>query len=223
MTSPRTPGPHTMTTAKPVGLLLATMEPPASIEEEFQDWYDSEHFPERQSCPGFLTANRFVCVDGFPRYLALYDLEDVEVLRGEGYRRIAHARYSAWTHRIISRVWGQYRAEGVQVYPGAAQHGAAGPSARLVLWRFRGVPAGGEAGLVAGMRALYEGRAGTVQLRVFRVAPNESGDYVALAEIAAPTAAADLAALGAAARHVDLVNTYVLYRRAAPAAFPKST
>ena len=45
-----------MTTPQPVGLLLATMEPPAGLEEEFQDWYDSEHFPERQGCPGFLTA-----------------------------------------------------------------------------------------------------------------------------------------------------------------------
>ena len=35
-----------------VGLLFATMEPPANIEEEFQDWYDTEHFPERQSLPG---------------------------------------------------------------------------------------------------------------------------------------------------------------------------
>ena len=206
----------------PVGLLLATMEPPANIEEEFQDWYDSEHFPERVNCPGFLTANRFVCIDGWPRYLALYDLDGVETLRGEGYRQIAHARYSAWTHRIMAKVWGQYRAEGEQVYPGGALHGRAGPAARLVLWRFRGVPAGGEAGLVAGLRALYEDKPGTVQLRVFRVAPAGSGDYVAMAELGGPAAAPDLAALGAYARHADLVNTYVAYARAAPGAFPKN-
>ena len=94
------------------GLLFATMEPPANIEEEFQDWYDTEHFPERQSCPGFLTAHRFVCIDGWPRYLAMYDLEDVEVLRGEGYRKIAHERYSAWTHRIIAKVTGQISRRG---------------------------------------------------------------------------------------------------------------
>ena len=120
----------------PVGLLFATMEPPANIEEEFQDWYDSEHFPERKGCPGFLTAQRFVCIDGWPRYLAMYDLEDVEVLRGEGYRRIAHAKYSAWTHRIMSKVWGQYRAEGVQVYPGDALHGKRGASSRTAAIAF---------------------------------------------------------------------------------------
>ena len=30
-----------------LGLLLVTMEPPASLEEEFADWYDTEHVPER--------------------------------------------------------------------------------------------------------------------------------------------------------------------------------
>lgn len=212
-----------MTTSTPVGLLLATMEPPANIEEEFQDWYDSEHFPERQGCPGFLTATRFVCVDGFPRYLAMYDLDDVEVLRGEGYRKIAVAKYSAWTHRIMARVWGQYRAEGVQVYPGRALHGKAGAASRLVLWRFRGVPADGEAALIAGLRSLYDGQARTVQLRIFRVAPNESGDYLAMAELSIAVGAPDVGMLGAAAKHVDLVNTYVAYTRQAPGAFPKST
>jgi len=205
----------------PVGLLFATMEPPANIEEEFQDWYDTEHFPERESCPGFLTANRFVCIDGWPRYLAMYDLEDVEVLRGEGYRKIAHAKYSAWTHRIMSKVWGQYRAEGVQVYPGKALHGSAGASSRLVLWRFRGVES--EAVLVEGLRKLYEGSASTIQLRVFRVAPNESGDYLAMAELSAPPPPADTSALGAAGKCVDSVNTYVAYRRQAPGAFPKAS
>lgn len=211
-----------MSVAHPVGLLLATMEPPASIEEEFQDWYDSEHFPERQGCEGFLTAHRFVCLDGFPRYLAMYDLSDVEVLRGEAYRRIAHAKYSPWTHRIISRVWGQYRAEGVQVYPGDGLHGKAGPAARLALWRFRGLAAGSEGALVQGMRALYEERAETVQLRIFRVAPDTSGDYLAMVELAAPAPIGDLSALGTAAKHVDLVNTYMAYSRQAPGAFPKS-
>jgi hypothetical protein len=210
-----------MTAPGPAGLLLATMEPPADIEEEFQDWYDSEHFPERRDCPGFLTATRFVCVDGWPRYLAMYDLEDVEVLRGEGYRRIAHAKYSAWTHRIMAKVWGQYRAEGVQVYPGRALHGAAGPSARLVLWRFRGVKA--EAALVEALRKLYEGRARTVQLRVFRVAPADSGDYLAMVESSAPGAPPDPAPLDAVAKHADLVNTYVTYVRQAPGAFPVPT
>src|SRR5438132_4218358 len=139
------------------GLLLATMEPPAHIEEEFQDWYDSEHFPERRDCAGFETASRFVCVDGWPRFIALYDLTDVEVLRGPAYAAIAVGRYSAWTHRIMSKVWGQYRAEGVQVYPGSALLGQNGPCARLALWRFRRVADALQRSLVDGLKRLYDG------------------------------------------------------------------
>ena len=208
---------------KPIGLLLATMEPPADIEEEFQDWYDSEHFPERKGCPGFLTAQRFVCIDGWPRYLAMYDLEVVEVLRGEGYRKIAHGRYSAWTHRIMSKVWGQYRAEGVQVYPGDGLYGKRGASSRLALWRFRNIAQKDEPAMVAGLRELYEERAETVQLRVFRVSSSDGGDYLAMAELSASPPLADLSPLGAAAKHIDLLNMYTPYTRQAPGAFPKTS
>ena len=62
------------------GLLLVTMEPPASLEDEFNDWYDTEHFPQRRGLPGFESASRWVCIEGWPRWAALYDLESVGVL-----------------------------------------------------------------------------------------------------------------------------------------------
>jgi len=212
-----------MTTRGPTGLLLATMEPPANLEEEFQDWYDSEHFPERATCSGFLTAHRFTCIDGWPRYLAMYDLDDVEVLRGEAYARIAHGRYSPWTHRIMARVWGQYRAEGVQVYPGDGLHGGRGASSRLVLWRFRGVAGDGEPRLVSALREHHEGHPHTVQLRVFRVTGATPGDYLAMVELSMPLMAGDQPCAPAAGVQVDLVNTYVAYVRQAPGAFPKAS
>jgi len=52
------------------GLLLVTMEPTAAMQEEFNDWYDQEHIPERIALPGFLSATRWVCLQGWPRYLA---------------------------------------------------------------------------------------------------------------------------------------------------------
>src|SRR3954447_4620199 len=119
-----------------LGLLLAMMEPPPAMEEEFQDWYDTEHFPERAGCDGFVTAGRYICIDGWPRYLALYDLADTAVLRGPAYANIAVDRYSAWTNRIMPRVWGQYRADARQCFPGTALLGGNGRVARLVVWRF---------------------------------------------------------------------------------------
>ena len=205
------------------GLLLATMEPPANIEEEFQDWYDSEHFPERQSCAGFETARRFVCIDGWPRYLAVYDLTNVDVLHGPAYGAIAISRYSPWTHRIMSKVWGQYRAEGVQVFPGDALLGKSGPCARLVVWRFLLLPATIESQLAQGLCKIYGEGPETAQVRLFRVPGDDPTDYLGLVELRSPAGAPDLALLGDAALHVDLVNTYVPYTRQAPGAFPKST
>ncbi len=46
----------------PKGLLLVTMEPPASLEDEFNDWYDTEHAPQRRALPGFESASRWACL-----------------------------------------------------------------------------------------------------------------------------------------------------------------
>jgi len=203
------------------GLLLAMMEPPPALEEEFQDWYDTEHFPERATCEGFLTAHRFICVEGWPRYLALYDLADGDVLRGPAYARIAGERYSPWTHRIMSRVWGQYRADAVQVHPGAALYGDAGPAARVVVWRFRHVPEDAGSAIVAGLRTLYADRPAVAQARLFRAKQPDGTDYIAIVELRTPQAPGSAEAFGEAMARVDLVNTYVPYTRRLAGAFPK--
>jgi hypothetical protein len=201
--------------------MLAMMEPPANIEEEFQDWYDSEHFPERESCAGFETAKRFVCVDGWPRYLALYDLTDVDVLHGPAYGAIAISRYSPWTHRIMSKVWGQYRAEGVQVFPGDALLGKAG---RVPGWSSgaSALPAALESQLIDGLRKLYDGRPDTAQVRVFgcrNPSPLTTLDWssFALRGRSRPCAARRR---GAPCRSREHLHPYT---RQAPGAFPKST
>ncbi len=197
------------------GLLLAMMEPPAAMEEEFQDWYDTEHFPERAGADGFLTAQRLICLEGWPRYLALYDLLNLEVLDGPGYAAIARTRYSQWTRRIIPRVWGHYRAEAEQIHPGTARLGANGTCSRVVLWRFRNVPPAQGDAVVAGAVASYADMPGLLQLRVFRARATEEGDYLATAELAgkSPLPPPNPDAFGAALRHLDLVNTYMPYWR----------
>jgi hypothetical protein len=205
-----------------LGLLLAMMEPPAAMEEEFQDWYDTEHFPERAACEGFVTAGRYICISGWPRYLALYDLADTEVLRGPAYAKIAVDRYSPWTHRIMARVWGQYRADAEQCFPGSAQIGANGPAARVVLWRFRHAPVSSEATILSGLRALYADQPEAAQFRLFQATQPDGNDFIAIAERRSPVteAAASAAAFGDAARFIDLVNVYVPYNRRLAGAFP---
>lgn len=89
-----------MARAKHLGLMFAVLEPPPDMEEEFNEWYDTEHIPERKAISGFLTAQRFVAQEGSPKYLALYDLSEVDVLDSEAYRRIGPGHYSSWTRRV---------------------------------------------------------------------------------------------------------------------------
>jgi hypothetical protein len=200
---------------EPAGLMMAMMQPPPTMEEEFQDWYDTEHFPERADCEGFVTAQRLLCLDGFPRYLALYDLSNRAVLDGPGYAAIARTRYSQWTKRIIPRMWGHYRAEADQIFPGQARLGANGVPTRLALWRFSGVAETCVQTVVDGVRASFAGTQGVLQLRVFQAKSSETGDIIATIELAGPVVipAPKPEALGETLRYLNLSNIYMPYWR----------
>lgn len=192
------------------GLLFVTMQPPEGLEEEFNDWYDTEHVPERAALPGFETARRFVCIEGWPRYLALYDLAQVGALHTPEYLAVAGDNSSPWTRRVVGRVRGLCRMEATQVFPGQAITGTAGPASRLAVLRFHGAPASTEGALASGLREVFGGRE-TAQLRVFR-ATDGGGAYIAIAELRSASAALpDLAPLGEAACFLDLANVYIPY------------
>jgi hypothetical protein len=72
------------------GLLAAFMNPPADDEDGFNAWYDEEHVPLRVATPGFLSGRRFKAAgpQDFPRYLALYELESLDVLKTAAYTRL---------------------------------------------------------------------------------------------------------------------------------------
>ncbi|MBY8862341.1 hypothetical protein K7711_38125 [Nocardia sp. CA2R105] len=91
----------------PRGLLLASMDVDPAKEAEFNRWYWEEHFPERLACPGFQWGARFRATDGPPRYLALYLLDNLEVLDGPAYGAIAGP--SEWTRRILPHTTGLVR------------------------------------------------------------------------------------------------------------------
>ena len=117
-------------------MLMVLMDPPAGLEAEFQDWYDMEHTPERARISGFLSASRWVCLDGWPRFMACYDLETVDVLQQEAYRAISGDNFSPWSRRILPRAFGRERLILEEVTSGL------GPlreeSRGLALLRFRG-------------------------------------------------------------------------------------
>jgi hypothetical protein len=69
----------------------------ADIEPEFNEWYNKEHVPALASVPGCYRARRFLAADGQPKYMALYELENPEVIKGTAW---AKARDTTWTEKI---------------------------------------------------------------------------------------------------------------------------
>ena len=190
------------------GFLLVMMQPPPTLEEEFNAWYDTEHIPERLAVPGFETALRYVCIDGAPRYLAMYDLAGLDVLNSPAYLKVGFANASPWTKRVTSRVR-IYRSFGEQVYPGTKVTGRA---ARVVVLRFRALPSAARDTIIAGMRANFESRPQTLQVRVFAYDTGAGVDFLGFVEArAALGEALNLEAFGECRNALDLVNTYTPY------------
>jgi hypothetical protein len=100
------------------GLLLAVLNFKSAAEDEFNDWYDSEHLPERERVPGFLTAQRWIGVHDTKISVATYDLETVGVLAGPAYQAIGGTNLSPWSKRITAQCQRPLRFEGEQILPG---------------------------------------------------------------------------------------------------------
>jgi hypothetical protein len=190
------------------GVLLVLMQPPSTLEEEFNAWYDSEHIPERLAVPGVETGLRFISTGAAPRYLAIYDLADDTVLDTEEYLRVAGDRSSPWTKRVCGRVK-IYRSAGPQVYPGQELTVV---SSRMQIVRFRGLDEGAEAAVIAGMRKAFEGRGSTLQIRVFAYPTDGKVDFIGCVSASLPDdAAPDPLDFGGLAASIDLFNTYTPY------------
>ena len=100
------------------GILIATMNIGGAAEDEFHDWYDTEHLPERQRVPGFLLCQRWIGAQDPKISVATYDLDPIGVLQSPGYRAIGGENLSPWSKRVTSRVERLMRFEGEQVLPG---------------------------------------------------------------------------------------------------------
>jgi hypothetical protein len=63
------------------GLLMLWTDIDPEHDAAFNRWYDEEHLERLLSVPGFLSAARYMAIRGGPKYLAMYELDDVGVLR----------------------------------------------------------------------------------------------------------------------------------------------
>ena len=108
------------------GQLIAAFDFANVAADEFNDWYDLEHIPERQRVPGFLTLQRWIGAEDPRQSVATYDLDGLSVLQSPAYRAIGGENLSPWSKRVTAMCRRLMRFEGEQVLPGDA---AAPPNA----------------------------------------------------------------------------------------------
>jgi hypothetical protein len=178
------------------GILIAAMDFSICPEDEFHDWYDLEHVPERLRIPGFLNAERWIDIKNPKISIATYDLDTAAVLRSPPYLAIAGANSSPWTKRTQRFRKSLMRYEGEQLAPGdmAAPAGAAAilliamnvaPQAEAEFndwYNTEHIPAlGGVKGVLSARR--YRGTAGLQPTGLSRGATQR---YAALYHLSAP-------------------------------------
>ena len=86
---------------KKKALIMVKLGIPSEKEAEWNNWYDTEHIPDRLVIPGFNSARRFTAVEGKsgnvikdfiiegdPKYLSLYDLENIDVINSKPYGKL---------------------------------------------------------------------------------------------------------------------------------------
>jgi hypothetical protein len=69
--------------------------------DEFYQWHNREHMPERLGIPGFRRGRRFIAVAGAPTYFNLYEADNAEVLGGPNYLERLDSP-TAWTRRVVA-------------------------------------------------------------------------------------------------------------------------
>ncbi len=104
----------------PKGLLLVAFDYTNAHEDEFHDWYDTEHIPERQRVPGFGTCERWISVANPKHAVASYELDSLAVLQSDAYKAIAYENLSVWSKRVGKMAQRMLRFDGSQTNPGEA-------------------------------------------------------------------------------------------------------
>src|SRR5262249_25962270 len=103
------------------GLLVAAFDFSTAHADEFNDWYDLEHIPERQAVPGFGACERWIADEQPTVSVATYDLDSADVLHSLAYASVAYGNLSVWSKRVTGMCKRLLRFEGTQIRPGEAK------------------------------------------------------------------------------------------------------
>jgi hypothetical protein len=104
---------------------VVTVDIDPEVEDAFNPWYE-RHIRDVVACPGWMRATRYRALDGQPRYLAIYDIEnralaaagslstfppEIQALHRAGYEEFwPHIEtFRARTYERISRIMASER------------------------------------------------------------------------------------------------------------------
>jgi hypothetical protein len=83
-----------------LGALVIWHDIAAGHEDFVNDWYNREHHAERLSIPGFRRVQRFIALDGTPKYYISYEVSDVMVLSSPAYMQYQNAP-TEWSRKAM--------------------------------------------------------------------------------------------------------------------------
>ena len=88
--------------------MLLSFDIEGAAIEEHDRWHTHEHLPERLSIPGFRRGTRWVATGEGPRYMVLYEVNELETLASETYlARLNNP--TPWTQRMMPHYRGMSR------------------------------------------------------------------------------------------------------------------
>jgi hypothetical protein len=109
-------------TPSPLGALIVHIDYTGVPVDEWSEWYETDHIPQRMALDGFLTGSWWRALDGSTRSLGLYDLDGIARLSEPAYQAIVGDGATAWTKRLHrlrdAPARPSLRYECVQLYPG---------------------------------------------------------------------------------------------------------
>jgi antibiotic biosynthesis monooxygenase (ABM) superfamily enzyme len=68
-------------------LYVVRMDVDPEGEKRFNEWYNEEHIPALLEVPGVRGAYRYASLEGTPKYVAIYELDDPEVRNSEAWKK----------------------------------------------------------------------------------------------------------------------------------------
>ena len=112
-----------MAKTRGTGLLMVWTDVDDQNENEFNRWYDEEHIQRLLDVPGILSAARYVAQRAGQKYLAMYELEDINVTRTSAFLDELRYRPSPRRHKTSGgHVGRNYLVNGYrQIFPARSE------------------------------------------------------------------------------------------------------